>query len=64
MEIIDLQLFKNVIAEGRNNSNLLDSFSPNQFKTKERLIGHIRDLNIVDDKSEITILGGLSLIHI
>ncbi len=58
METIDLQLFKNVIAEGRNNSNLLDSFSPNQFKTKERLIGHIRDLNIVDDKSEITILGG------
>jgi|TARA_B000000532_G_C18705003_1_gene335657 hypothetical protein len=58
VETIDLQLFKNVIAEGRNNSNLLDSFSPNQFKTKERLIGHIRDLNIVDDKSEITILGG------
>ena len=58
METIDLQLFKNVIAEGRNNSNLLNSFSPNQFKTKERLIGHIRDLNIVDDKSEITILGG------
>ena len=58
METIDLQLFKNVIAEGRNNNNLLDSFSPNQFKTKERLIGHIRDLNIVDNKSEITILGG------
>tara|TARA_Y100000996_G_scaffold401747_1_gene372985 strand:- start:529 stop:1140 length:612 start_codon:yes stop_codon:yes gene_type:complete len=58
VETIDLQLFKNVIAEGRNNNNLLDSFSPNQFKTKERLIGHIRDLNIVDNKSEITILGG------
>ena len=33
------------------------SFSPNQFKTKERLISHIRDLNVVNDKSEITILG-------
>ena len=56
--MIDLQLFKNIIAEGRHNGDLLDSYSPNQFKTKERLIGHIRDLNVVDDKSEITILGG------
>ena len=55
---IDLQLFKNVIAEGRNNSDLLDSYSPNQFKTKERLIGHVRDLNVVNEQSEITILGG------
>ena len=55
---IDLQLFKNVIAEGRNNSDLLDSYSPNQFKTKERLIGHVRDLNVVNKQSEITILGG------
>ena len=56
--MIDLQLFKNVIAEGRHNSDLLDSYSPNQFKTKERLIGHIRDLNVVNEQSEITILGG------
>ena len=55
---IDLQLFKNIIAEGRHNSDLLDSYSPNQFKTKERLIGHIRDLNVVNEQSEITILGG------
>ena len=40
----------------RHNNDLLDSFSPNQFKTKERLISHIRDLNVVNDKSEITIL--------
>ena len=46
------------MAEARHNDDLLDSFSPNQFKTKERLISHIRDLNIVNDKSEITILGG------
>ena len=56
--MIDLKLFKNIIAEARHNTDLLDSYSPNQFKTKERLIGHIRDLNVVDDKSEITILGG------
>jgi len=56
--MIDIRLFKNVMAEARHNDDLLDSFSPNQFKTKERLISHIRDLNIVNDKSEITILGG------
>tara|TARA_Y100001954_G_scaffold59829_1_gene64857 strand:+ start:2449 stop:3054 length:606 start_codon:yes stop_codon:yes gene_type:complete len=56
--MIDLKLFKNIIAEARHNTDLLDSYSPNQFKTKEKLIGHIRDLNVVDDKSEITILGG------
>ena len=55
---IDLQLFKNIMAEARHNSDLLDSFSPNQFKSKERLINHIRDLNIVNEKSEIVIFGG------
>jgi len=55
---IDLQLFKNIMAESRHNSDLLDSFSPNQFKSKEKLINHIRDLNIIDQKSEIAILGG------
>tara|TARA_B110001452_G_scaffold118093_1_gene97955 strand:- start:37 stop:627 length:591 start_codon:yes stop_codon:yes gene_type:complete len=55
---VDLQLFKNIMAEARHNDDLLDSFSPNQFKSKEKLINHIRDLNIISDKSEITILGG------
>src|SRR6056300_900903 len=55
---IDLQLFKNIMAESRHNSDLLDSFSPNQFKSKEKLINHIRDLNIIGQKSEIAILGG------
>jgi len=55
---VDLQLFKNIMAESRHNSDLLDSFSPNQFKSKEKLINHIRDLNIIDQKSEIAILGG------
>jgi len=56
--MIDLQLFKNIMAEARHNKDLLDSFSPNQFKSKERLINHIRDLNIVNETSEIVIFGG------
>ena len=55
---VDLQLFKNIMAEGRYNTDLLDSFSPNQFKSKENLITHINNLGILDDKSEIVILGG------
>ena len=55
---IDLQLFKNIMAESRHNSDLLDSFSPNQFKSKERLIKHIRDQLILKTDSEIIIFGG------
>jgi len=54
---IDLQLFKNIIKEARHNDDLLDSYSPNQFKSKEVLINHVNSLNILDEKSEITILG-------
>jgi len=55
---VDLQLFKNIMAESRHNNDLLDSYSPNQFKSKENLIIHINNLGILDDKSEIVILGG------
>jgi len=54
---IDLQLFKNIIAEARNNSDLLDSYSPNQFKSKEILVKMVNDLNMVDKNSEIVIFG-------
>jgi len=54
---VDLKLFKNIMNEARHNSDLLDSYSPNQFKSKEVLINHINNLNILDDKSEIIILG-------
>ena len=54
---VDLQLFKNIMNEARHNPDLLDSYSPNQFKSKEVLINHINNLNILDDKSEIIILG-------
>ena len=56
--MIDLQLFKNIMAEARHNSDLLDSYSPNQFKSKEVLVNHIRGLNILNSNSEITIFGG------
>ena len=39
--MIDLELFKNIMAEARHSDDLLDSYSPNQFRTKERLINHI-----------------------
>jgi 2-polyprenyl-3-methyl-5-hydroxy-6-metoxy-1,4-benzoquinol methylase len=55
--MIDLDLFKNIINEARNNPDLLDSFSPNQFKSKENLINHIKKLNILNSKSEIVIFG-------
>ena len=43
--------------EARNNPDLLDSFSPNQFKSKENLINHIKKLNILNSESEIVIFG-------
>lgn len=45
------------MAECRHDYTLLDSFSPNQFKSKENLINHIEDLKILDEKSEIVIFG-------
>ena len=51
--MIDLDLFKNIMNEARNNPDLLDSFSPNQFKSKENLINHIKKLNILNSESEI-----------
>tara|TARA_B100000035_G_scaffold266597_1_gene239345 strand:+ start:1310 stop:1894 length:585 start_codon:yes stop_codon:yes gene_type:complete len=55
---MDLTLFKKIMAEARHNKDLLDSVSPNQFKSKERLIKHIRDMLIISTNSEIVILGG------
>ena len=38
--------------------DLLDSFSPNQFKSKIKLIEHINNLNILNKDSQIVIFGG------
>lgn len=54
--MIDLQLFKNIMAEARNNPTLLDSYSPNQFKAKEKIVNNVNQF--VDTNSEIVILGG------
>ena len=54
--MIDLQLFKNIMAEARNNPTLLDSYSPNQFKAKEKIVDNVNQF--VDTNSEIVILGG------
>ena len=45
------------MEEVRDNKDLLDSFSPNQFKTKLRLINHIKSLNILNKNSEVVIFG-------
>mgnify|MGYP001312722651 CR=1 FL=1 len=55
---MDLTLFKKIMAEARNNKDLLDSVSPNQYKSKERLIKHVENLQLVDQNSDIVILGG------
>jgi len=54
---IDLKLFKNIMQEARTNTDLLDSYSPNQFLSKENLINHIKKLGILNQESEIVILG-------
>ena len=54
---VDLQLLKNIMEEVRENKDLLDSFSPNQFKSKLALVNHIKSLNILNKESEIVIFG-------
>ena len=56
--MIDLELFKNIMAEARHNDDLLDSYSPNQFKTKERLVSMIYNHIDINSNSEIVIFGG------
>lgn len=53
--MIDLNLFKNIMQEVRTNPNLLDSYSPNQFKSKERLLDLIKNLNM--EFQDVVILG-------
>ena len=63
--MIDVNILQNIITnliassmkEVRDNDDLLDSFSPNQFKSKINLINHIKSLNILNKDSEIVIFG-------
>ena len=52
---IGIDLFKNIMAEARHNPDLLDSYSPNQFKSKENLISYIDMLPL--ENPDIVILG-------
>ena len=45
------------MREVREDKDLLDSFSPNQFKSKLKLVEHVDKLNILTKKSEIVIFG-------
>ena len=44
------------MADGRHNKDLLDSVSPNQYKSKEVLIKHVENLQLVDQNSELLYL--------
>ena len=59
--IIDLNLFKNILKELKENSknflDIIDSFSNNQFAGKIKLIEYIENLNILNEDSEIIIFG-------
>ena len=54
---MDLKLLQNIMEEVRENKDLLDSFSPNQFKSKLALVNHVNSLNILNKDSEIVIFG-------
>ena len=55
---IELDLFKRIIHEGRHNPDILDSYSKNQFRAKEKLISHVEKLGIINENSEIVIMAG------
>ena len=50
-------LISSSMREVREDKDLLDSYSPNQFLSKLNLINHIRSLNILNKDSEIVIFG-------
>ena len=50
-------LISSSMREVREDKDLLDSFSPNQFKSKINLVNHIKSLNILNKNSEIVIFG-------
>ena len=52
---IGIKLFKNIIKEGRHDQTLLDSYSPNQFKSKENLLEHVDMLPLINPN--VVILG-------
>lgn len=58
---ISLDYFQSIIREIKNNNDIyldiVDSFSPNQFKSKCRLFENIENLNILDSSSTVVLFG-------
>ena len=52
---IGIELFKNIIKEAKENPALLDSYSLNQFKSKENLLEHVDMLPLTNPN--VVILG-------
>ena len=50
---IGIDLFKSIINEAKENPDLLDSYSYNQFKSKENLLQHIKNLEIINPHTVI-----------
>ena len=57
LQNIITNLISSSMREVREDKDLLDSYSPNQFLSKLNLINHIRSLNILNKDSEIVIFG-------
>ena len=55
--MLDLNLLKNIMSEIRENDDLLDSLSPNQFATKLKLVEHVDKLDFLNKDSKIVIIG-------
>lgn len=55
LQSIGIDLFKSIINESKENPDLLDSYSLNQFKSKENLLQHISKLELLNP--HIVILG-------
>jgi len=56
---IDLDIFKNVLREIKNSerTDLIDSLSDNQFKSKLQLLKMIKECNILNKDSKVVIIG-------
>ena len=57
LQNIITNLISSSMREVREDKELLDSYSPNQFLSKLNLINHIRSLDILNKDSEIVIFG-------
>ena len=57
LQNIITNLVSSSMREVREDKDLLDSYSPNQFLSKLNLIDHVKSLNILNKNSEIVIFG-------